>query len=174
MASCTDQYPKPWTRPTHRVGTIGAVFTGVTPDRDKQETGERHKRAKKPRVLVVDDDPMVRDAVIRVLERMPVETVEAVHTDDALDILQRERFNLIVTDWKMPGGGGARLIEELIGTVPPLPPIILLTGSAADVHGMGWKGWRAINAMFEKPFSLRELRSEVRKILDIRNGNGHD
>src|SRR2546422_11512849 len=70
------------------------------------------------RVLVVDDMPYVRDVVTEILERAGA-TVTAVGTaEEALEVLQRERPTVLLSDLSMPGKGG----YWLIGQVRALPP----------------------------------------------------
>src|SRR3989442_13702087 len=70
------------------------------------------------RVLVVDDMPYVRDVVTEILERDGA-TVTAVGTaEEALEVLQRERPTVLLSDLSMPGKGG----YWLIGQVRALPP----------------------------------------------------
>jgi CheY-like chemotaxis protein len=70
------------------------------------------------RVLVVDDAPYVRDVVTDILEQDGAVVTAADTAEKALEILQRERPNVLLSDLTMPGKGG----YWLIGQVRALPP----------------------------------------------------
>lgn len=89
--------------------------------------------AGKPLVLVADDDPLVRAALERSLEKAGYDVVTADNGDVALAQCLRHRPDLIVTDYDMPGLTGlevARLLRRTFGA--KTPPIVLLTGTAID------------------------------------------
>jgi CheY-like chemotaxis protein len=70
------------------------------------------------RVLVVDDAPYVRDVVTDILQQDGAVVTAAETAEKALEILQRERPNVLLSDLTMPGKGG----YWLIGQVRALPP----------------------------------------------------
>src|SRR6267378_4665263 len=70
------------------------------------------------RVLVVDDAPYVRDVVTDILEQDGAVVTAAETAEKALEILQRERPDVMLSDLSMPGKGG----YWLIGQVRALPP----------------------------------------------------
>ena len=111
------------------------------------------------RVLVVDDMPYVRDVVTEILERDGA-TVTAVGTaEEALEVLQRERPNVLLSDLSMPGKGG----YWLIGQVRALPPERGGTTPAAALTAYTGPEHRAsvLRAGFQyhvaKPVSMQEL-----------------
>src|SRR3989442_9055913 len=70
------------------------------------------------RVLVVDDMAYVRDVVTEILERDGATVTAVGSAEEALEVLQRERPNVLLSDLAMPGKGG----YWLIGQVRALPP----------------------------------------------------
>src|SRR5437870_4491495 len=70
------------------------------------------------RVLVVDDMRYVREVVTEILERAGATVTEVDSAEDALEVLQRERPTVLLSDLSMPGKGG----YWLIGQVRALPP----------------------------------------------------
>src|SRR3989441_13263957 len=94
------------------------------------------------RVLVVDDMPYVRDVVTEILERDGA-TVTAVGTaEEALEVLQRERPTVLLSDLSMPGKGG----YWLIGQVRALPPERGGTTPAAALRAYTGPRHRAIRS----------------------------
>ena len=83
-------------------------------------------------VLVVDDEPIVRDVVVRYLERDGCRTLEAASGHEARDLLERDPPSLVVLDVMLPGVGGLELCRW-IRSHSDLP-IVMLTalGEEAD------------------------------------------
>src|SRR2546429_7195878 len=111
------------------------------------------------RVLIVDDAPFVRDVVTDILQQDGA-VVTAVETaEKALEILQRERPNVLLSDLSMPGKGG----YWLIGQVRALPPERGGTTPAAALTAYTGPEHRAsvLRAGFQyhvaKPVSMQEL-----------------
>ncbi len=79
------------------------------------------------RILVVDDDPGVREAILTVLRRQGWEAEEAVDGLEALTRLQHGRFDVIVTDLHMPRLDGLALLREVRRMENPLPVVVQTT-----------------------------------------------
>jgi len=80
------------------------------------------------RVLVVDDEPLVRDTLTRVLEKAGFGSISVEDGEKALEIIKAgEHFDLLVTDQSMPGIKGSHLIQA-VGRLRPSLPTILVTG----------------------------------------------
>jgi two-component system, OmpR family, response regulator ResD len=113
-------------------------------------------------VLVVDDEPIVREVVVSYLEREGYRTLEAGDGDRAREIVEAESPNLVVLDVMLPGVDGLELcrwIRERSG-----PPVIMLTarGEEADrIVGLEL----GADDYVTKPFSPRELTARVRTVL---------
>jgi len=113
-------------------------------------------------VLVVDDEPVVRDVVARYLERDGYETLEASDGEEAKQILAREEPALVVLDVMLPGLNGLELcrwIRETSNT-----PVILLTALGEEADRIAGLQLGADDYV-TKPFSPRELAIRVGNIL---------
>ena len=113
-------------------------------------------------ILVVDDDPIVRDVVVRYLERDGHRTLVAEDGDRAEELLARERLDLVVLDVMLPGKDGLALCRSL--RPRSSLPVILLTarGEEADrIVGLEL----GADDYVTKPFSPRELAARVRALL---------
>jgi DNA-binding response OmpR family regulator len=114
------------------------------------------------KVLVVDDEPIVRDVVVRYLRRDGYETREAATGDEARQILESEPPELVVLDVMLPGTDGLELCRW-IRSRSELPVIMLTArGEEADrIVGLEL----GADDYVTKPFSPRELAVRVRNVL---------
>jgi DNA-binding response OmpR family regulator len=113
-------------------------------------------------VLVVDDEPIVRDVVVRYLQRDGYDTLEAADGDSARAIIESGRADLVVLDLMLPGTDGLALCRW-IRSGSNLPVIMLTAlGEAADrIVGLEL----GADDYVTKPFSPRELAIRVRNVL---------
>ena len=113
-------------------------------------------------VLVVDDEPIVRDVVVRYLQRDGFDTLEAADGDAARTIIESGAPDLVVLDVMLPGTDGLALCRW-IRTDSALPVIMVTArGEAADrIVGLEL----GADDYVTKPFSPRELAIRVRNVL---------
>ena len=110
-------------------------------------------------ILVVDDDPDLREFLRLVLTSMGFEVTSAANGREALDDMDGHDPDLILLDMKMPVMDGWEFCRALEGR-DARPPIVVLTaapdpaGRAAEVHAEGWLG---------KPFEIADLEAIVRR-----------
>jgi DNA-binding response OmpR family regulator len=114
------------------------------------------------RILVVDDEPIVREVVVKYLEREGHTTLEAGDGEDARALLERSEPDLVVLDVMLPGTDGLELCRWIRSRSEL--PVILLTarGEEADrIVGLEL----GADDYVTKPFSPRELAARVRTVL---------
>ncbi len=113
-------------------------------------------------VLVVDDEPIVREVVVRYLAREGHRTLEAADGNAARDAIKRADPDLVVLDVMLPGTDGLELCKWIRSTSEL--PVIMLTarGEEADrIVGLEL----GADDYVTKPFSPRELAARVRSVL---------
>jgi CheY-like chemotaxis protein len=117
-----------------------------------------------PRVLVVDDDPLIRDMLETSLTRAGYRVTLAADGDAAIAALQRATPALILTDLFMPNRDG---IELLRAAEPgaPRPPVIAMSGGFAGIDMLQASRSLGAAATIAKPFLPRELVQLVRRTL---------
>ena len=115
------------------------------------------------RLLVVDDDPDVRDSLERALRHAGYAVTTAVHGADALDSLARSPVDLIVLDVLMPMVDGFDACRRLRQRGDSTPILVLTARDAIDdrVTGLG----AGADDYLVKPFALRELLARIRALL---------
>ncbi len=117
-------------------------------------------------LLVVDDDPIARDNLARILEHEGHRALQAESGPAALEIIAQRDLDLVVTDLKMPGMDGLALLAEA-KRLRPDTEIILMTGYASvgtAVQAMRDGAYDYIS----KPFEVEEMRALVEKALEKR------
>ena len=114
-------------------------------------------------VLVVDDEPIVRDVVTRYLRRDGHRIVEAADGDEARVVIERETPNLVVLDVMLPGETDGLALCRWIRSSSDLAVILLTArGEEADrIVGLEL----GADDYVTKPFSPRELATRVRTVL---------
>ncbi len=118
-------------------------------------------------ILVVDDDPTVRELTKRVLQRCGYTVLEAANGSQALqvaDSLGETAIHLMITDVMMPALSGPELAQRLAVQRPRLR-VLFFSGYTADEfihHQVGTNG----TAFLQKPFQLADLTQRVRLMLD--------
>ena len=115
-----------------------------------------------PTVLVVDDEPVVRDMVAMMLEGNGLSVLTAGSGPDALDVWrsQRGRIDILVSDMRMPGMDGCTLANELQAENPHLP--VLLISGYCESEPIGPFGPLPL---LPKPFSMSALLFAVHGLL---------
>ena len=125
--------------------------------------------SERPKILVVDDEPAVQQALSRAfaLERYEVEV--ASDGGQALEALAAERFDAVVLDVTMPGVGGLEVCRRLRASGDRSPVLMLTARDAIDdrVEGLDV----GADDYLVKPFALRELQARLRALLR-RAGDG--
>lgn len=125
-----------------------------------------------PKLLLVDDDESVRITLAANLELEGIEVVEAESAAAALVLVQQQRFDLVLSDVRMPGMGGVELFLAVKRAVPGLP-VLLMTGFTAE-EAVSRAVAAGVFAVLIKPFDIshavktlqRALRRPVVLIVD--------
>ena len=115
-----------------------------------------------PTILVVDDEPVVRDVVVRYLQRDGFTTLEAGNGDDARAMIEDGDPSLVVLDVMLPGVDGLDLCRWIRGRSQL--PVILLTARVDESDRIVGLELGADDYV-TKPFSPRELTARVRAVL---------
>ena len=124
------------------------------------------KKARPSRVLVAEDDVEMRRLVGGRLRRAGVEVVEARDGHEALEAIALvhgdgvgARFDLVVSDVKMPGLGGLQLLECLRSGGWSMPVILITAFGSAETHESARR--LGAHAVFDKPFDVDDLVGAV-------------
>src|SRR4051794_4953181 len=110
---------------------------------------------KKYKILVVDDEEGIRDAIVFDFKRKGFTVMSAENGIKAFEIVKATKIHLVISDMRMPGGDGMSLLEEIRKYDPQIPTVIFITGFAdvTEAECLA-KGARKVLA---KPFDRKVL-----------------
>ncbi len=124
------------------------------------------------RILIVEDEPEIREMIRYILEPLEYQVSEADNALDARKLLVQSDYDLILMDWMLPGRSGLDFLKELKQKPHKrTPPIIMLTARADEsdkVQGLD----SGADDYVTKPFSPRELVARIKAV--IRRNNDVD
>lgn len=115
----------------------------------------------RPGVLFVDDDPRVLSAIVRSLRREPFRLETASDAREAIQRLQGGRFELVVSDQRMPGSTGIELLCQVRARWPSTRRI-LLSGWTSGISRHELEA-ADLFRLLAKPWDEGELRSAIRE-----------
>jgi len=115
------------------------------------------------RVLVVDDEESIRDLCARVLSRAGYTVITAPSGEDAVALLTREAFALVISDIRMPGISGLEVLERAKATYPEIR-VVLITGFGTP-QMLTRAQQSGVDRICTKRFNPMELLAAVREIL---------
>ncbi len=123
------------------------------------------------RVLVVDDEPDIRELLEITLNRMAVSTRSVADLHNARQALTEESFNLCLTDMNLPDGSGLELVSEIQERYPDTPVAVITAYGSIDTAISALKS--GAFDFVSKPIELERLRSLVETALKLpRSGMG--
>lgn len=124
-------------------------------------TDHRMTSRPSPRMLVVDDEKQIREAITTWFYQRGFYVREAENGQRAVEICQEETFDIVLMDMEMPVMKGPEAIRALRGLHPEIP-ILVFTGYSDLIDEAAEVG---ANRILQKPLGLRDLEREVRNVL---------
>ena len=115
------------------------------------------------KVCLIDDDRLVRGALALGLEDGGFEVFAAENGEVGLDLIEREKPDVVMTDLRMPGMDGGALIGLIRARYPDLP-IVAMSGDSSDDGG-------AADVFLHKPFKIRDASAAMISALAKRRGH---
>ena len=115
------------------------------------------------KVLVVDDDPVVRKSFDRVLSGKGYAVITAENGEEALRKLNEEKYDLVYTDIRMPGISGLEVAEQ-VKARKPWTPVVIITGYGTDAAEARAKA-AGVSGFVHKPLSPEMIEGSARDAL---------
>ena len=131
----------------------------------------RQAGGRQARILGVDDERLIREVLRQMLTKLGHEVVCAASGEEAIDLAQKQDFDLVLTDYDMPGMSGEKVAQEL-RAIRPHTTIALITGWDASIDKDDIDG-TAIDFVLSKPFQMDKLQELIAHALGQRkSANG--
>jgi two-component system response regulator PilR (NtrC family) len=126
---------------------------------------ERRGSARGPQVLVVDDEPDIRELLELTLLKMGLSVTSVPSIAEAKERLKGERFDLCLTDMRLPDGEGLELVRH-ISALPSDLPVAVITAYGSAENAVAALKAGAFDYV-SKPVGLEQLRALVRSALSL-------
>lgn len=111
------------------------------------------------RILVVDDEPPVRDALRMLFECDGHQVETASGGNEALAKFSPGKYDVVTTDMRMPGMTGDQLADAIKAQVPQQP--IIMISANETTH------YAAVDCLIPKPFTMATLRKALAAVLEV-------
>lgn len=148
----------------------GATFVLYLPGSEKKARKEREMRGElvkgKETVLLVDDEEIVLDVGEKMLEKLGYDVLSATSAEESLGIYaeRQDEIDLVILDMIMPTMSGGQTYDRLKETNLNVK-VLLSSGYSVDGQATEILG-RGCNGFIQKPFSLKDLSTKIREILE--------
>jgi two-component system response regulator PilR (NtrC family) len=118
-----------------------------------------------PKVLVVDDEPDLLELLELTLSRMGLDTTCAQSVGEAVRLLDKEPFDLCLTDMRLPDGEGLRVVEHITQKALDVPVAVITAFGSAENAVAALKA--GAFDYLAKPVALEQLRALVKQALKV-------
>jgi DNA-binding response OmpR family regulator len=115
------------------------------------------------KILIVDDERDLVDAYVRLLERSGYRCVGAFDANQALQMIDAESPDLVITDLSLPDSSGIDIIRRVRAKLPVAPIIVMSGHNTAGLHEAALAAGANISLL--KPVSIGELRRVIGEAL---------
>lgn len=122
-------------------------------------------KTQSPRALIIDDEPDILELLDLTLQRMQVETRSATTMAGALDLLAHQRFDLCLTDMRLPDGDGLAIVRHIQQNHPEIPVAMITAYGSLDTAISALKA--GAFDFLTKPVDLQRLRELVNSALRL-------
>lgn len=118
------------------------------------------------KILVIDDEPVLRSVIGAMLRSLGHEVAEASDGRIGMDILRGATYDLVLTDIIMPNQEGIETIRAIVAKYPAMKIIAMSGGgSSANFDFLDIAKEFGASAMLQKPFHKEQLRDVLRAVM---------
>ncbi len=115
------------------------------------------------RALIIDDNETMREAMAQILAKLPISVVQAADGESALAALAEQPFDLVVTDYRLPGMNGLQVLQEIKARCPATEVLVITAYGTIDLAVQAMHSGAA--DFITKPFSQEEFRLRIQKMV---------
>jgi len=151
-------------------GSIFNIYLPASPEQaEVKKAVSKPKKCARGKILVMDDEPEVRDVAARMLERLGHQVETARDGADAVsrykEALESGRpFDAVILDLTVPGGMGGKNALKKLRQADPQVRAIVSSGYSEDPVLAGYRGY-GFRGVVTKPYELEKLKSEISRVL---------
>ena len=120
-------------------------------------------KTEKPTILIVDDERNTRDVLGRMMRR-DFDVTLAADGNEAVNLIERRDFDVVLTDLQMPGGGGMSVLNATREKTPSPPCIVLTAYGSIETAVRAVKGGAA--DFITKPVNFEHLKVKIDQLLE--------
>lgn len=113
-------------------------------------------------VLVIDDDPVIRRLIVTVAREAGYTTSETANGAEALEMVEKGDFRLLILDLMLPGLSGQDVLERL----EPVRGCSIIIVTAGDDHDVNEIDSRFVCDIIRKPFDIHDLRNAIKRAME--------
>jgi DNA-binding NtrC family response regulator len=124
------------------------------------------------RVLVVDDEPDFLETLVNRFQKRNIDATGAGSGEQALDLMKKKLFDVVILDVKMPGGmDGIETLREM-KRIQPLAEVLLLTGHASVETSIEGMKLGAFDYLL-KPIKIEDLMTKMAQAFEKKDAHDH-
>ncbi len=120
------------------------------------------------KTLLVDDDPLIRDALHMAFMNKGCFLQVAQTAEEGLQALEKENFDIIISDFRLPGVDGLEFFKQVVASYPNT--VNVLISAYGDVDPVSRAFDIGVHGFIEKPFSIMKLVDSLNQQIEKRNG----
>jgi CheY-like chemotaxis protein len=110
------------------------------------------------KILVVDDNDSIRSIVAKMLARLGYDVSSADSGENGLSVFLRNKFDIVLSDYEMPGMDGVALACNIKKHAPGMPVVIMTGSGREDVIS---QSLHVVDNVISKPFTLEEIDAAI-------------
>lgn len=115
------------------------------------------------RILIVDDNPNMSSLLAEMLEVFEYESIRAADGLEAIDKIEQDDFDLVITDMRMPKMSGLDLLQKIKEKRPDMP-VVVISGYALDEEGNDILSSQA-DGFLNKPFKMSDIEQLLSQVV---------
>ena len=150
----------------------GATFTIILPigEEEKEEavSPQTVKQGRQARILVIDDEEVVRSVLSRTLAKVNHQVTLAANGEKGIQLFKEEKFDMVLTDLGMPGMSGWEVCR-MVKKISPDTPVGMITGWGAEMNQSKMDEY-GLDFLISKPFDLNQVLNVVAETMESKGG----
>jgi CheY-like chemotaxis protein len=150
----------------------GTTFTIILPvgegEKDEAVAPQTIKQGRQARILVIDDEEVVRSVLSRTLANVNHQVTLAANGEKGIQLFKEEKFDMVLTDLGMPGMSGWEVCR-MIKKISPDTPVGMITGWGAEMSQSKMDEY-GLDFLISKPFDLNQVLNVVAETMESKGG----